>query len=180
VLDHISKHLKVRQKYSKTCVEIYKYINIFFIMFDCRVYNAISSEPSFVLILLHVISIPLTGKETRQFCQWSRKGKVRNKNLNRICWYEDETRKKYESMAGFQLMFRTTIVQSIISFQSWFHLPLCYFYARFLYLGLLLFARKLTSMSYVGLINAIAFGINKETLSRLNWGDMKVRCKQIC
>lgn len=33
----------------------------FFIMFDCRVYNAIHSEPSFVLILLHVISIPLTG-----------------------------------------------------------------------------------------------------------------------
>ena len=36
----------------------------FFMMFDCRVYNAISSEPSFVLILLHVISIPLTGKVT--------------------------------------------------------------------------------------------------------------------
>lgn len=30
-------------------------------------------------------------------------------------------------------------------------------------------------MSFVGLINAIAFGINKETLSRLNWIDMKVR-----
>jgi len=39
-------------------------------MFDCRVYNAISSEPSFVLILLHVISIPLTGKVTCQFCHF--------------------------------------------------------------------------------------------------------------
>ena len=32
-------------------------------------------------------------------------------------------------------------------------------------------------MSYLGLINAIAFGVNKETLRRLNWGDMKVRCE---
>jgi len=70
-------------------------------MFDCRVYNAISSEPSFVLILLHVISIPLTGKVTCQFCQWSRKGKVRNKNLNRICWYEDETRKNMSPWRDF-------------------------------------------------------------------------------
>lgn len=54
-----------------------------------RVYNAVSSEPSFILILLHVISIPLTG-----------------------------------------------------------------------------------------LINAVAFGLNKETLSRLNWGDMKAAFQQ--
>ncbi|KAJ7381325.1 hypothetical protein OS493_001448 [Desmophyllum pertusum] len=54
-----------------------------------RVYNAISPEPSFVLILLHVISIPLTG-----------------------------------------------------------------------------------------LINAIAFGINKDTLGKLNWGDMKAAFQQ--
>lgn len=54
-----------------------------------RVYNAVYSDPSFVLILLHVISIPLTG-----------------------------------------------------------------------------------------LINAIAFGVNKETLNRLNWADMKVAFQQ--
>lgn len=54
-----------------------------------RVYNAFYSDPSFVLILLHVISIPLTG-----------------------------------------------------------------------------------------LINAIAFGVNKETLNRLNWADMKVAFQQ--
>lgn len=33
---------------------------------------------------------------------------------------------------------------------------------------------RLTSISHLGLINAIAFGVNKETLRRLNWGDMKV------
>lgn len=48
-------------------------------MFDCRVYNAISSEPSFVLILLHVISIPLTGKVICHFpmldiALWSNEG----------------------------------------------------------------------------------------------------------
>ena len=35
------------------------------LLFYCRVYNAVSTEPSFVLLVLHVISIPLTGKHCK-------------------------------------------------------------------------------------------------------------------
>lgn len=56
-----------------------------------------------------------------------------------------------------------------------FNYVACMLNSSNVHLDTLLFSRNLTSRSFIGLINAIAFGINKETLSRLNWADMKVQ-----